>query len=80
MRVGEEDAHLARRGELLVGMVTNAMRALPTLGVLILAVMLVAPLIASRLAFVIPAIAVLVLLSSTLSEIMYAALDPRVRS
>lgn len=51
------------RGELLVGMVTNAMRALPTLGVLILAVMLVAPLIASRLAFVIPAIAVLVLLA-----------------
>ncbi len=51
------------RGEVLIGTLTNGLRALPTLGVLILAVMVAAPLIASRLAFVIPAIAVLVVLA-----------------
>lgn len=51
------------RGEFLVAGVANALRALPTFGLLVLVVMLVAPLIGSRLAFVAPTIAVLVLLA-----------------
>lgn len=51
------------RGEFLVAGVANALRALPTLGLLVLVVMLIAPHIGSNLAFVLPAIAVLVLLA-----------------
>lgn len=51
------------RGEVLVAGVANALRALPTFGLLILVVMLAAPHIASRLAFVGPTIVVLVLLA-----------------
>lgn len=51
------------RGEFLVAGVANALRALPTFGLLILVVMLLAPVIGSRLAFVGPAIIVLILLA-----------------
>jgi len=51
------------RGELFVAGVANALRALPTFGLLVLVVMLVAPHIGSRLAFVGPTIVVLVLLA-----------------
>ncbi len=51
------------RGELAVAGLANALRALPTLGLLILVVMIVAPMFASQLAFTVPAIAVLVLLA-----------------
>ncbi|WP_277211167.1 ABC transporter permease [Isoptericola croceus] len=51
------------RGELLVAGAANALRALPTFGLLVLVVMLVAPLVGSRLAFVGPTIVVLVLLA-----------------
>ncbi|PUB29752.1 osmoprotectant transport system permease protein [Promicromonospora sp. AC04] len=51
------------RGELLVAGAANALRALPTFGLLVLVVMLVAPHIGSRLAFVGPTIVVLVLLA-----------------
>ena len=51
------------RGEAIVAGLANALRALPTLGLLILIVMLVAPLIPNRLAFAIPSIIVLVLLA-----------------
>lgn len=51
------------KGEAFIAGVANALRALPTLGLLILIVMLLAPLIANRLAFVLPAILVLVLLA-----------------
>ncbi|HYI33512.1 MAG TPA: ABC transporter permease [Glaciibacter sp.] len=51
------------RGEIAVAGVANTLRALPTLGVLILAVMLLAPMISSRLAFVIPVTVVLILLA-----------------
>ena len=51
------------RGELFVAGAANALRALPTFGLLVLVVMLVAPHIGSRLAFVGPTIVVLVLLA-----------------
>jgi ABC-type proline/glycine betaine transport systems, permease component len=51
------------RGEGIVVGVANAMRALPTLGLLILMVQLMAPRIHSNLAYVIPALVVLVLLA-----------------
>lgn len=51
------------RGEAIVAGLANALRALPTLGLLILIVLLVAPLIPNRLAFSIPALIVLVLLA-----------------
>lgn len=51
------------RGEFVVAGFANALRALPSLGLLILGVMLFAPIIGSRLAFVIPAIIVLVILA-----------------
>ncbi|MFD5224485.1 ABC transporter permease [Microbacterium sp. NPDC058342] len=51
------------RGESLIMGSVNAMRALPTLGLLILLVLLIAPTIANNLAFVIPALIVLVLLA-----------------
>jgi osmoprotectant transport system permease protein len=51
------------RGELFVAGVANALRALPTFGLLVLVVMLVAPLIGSQLAFVGPTVVVLVLLA-----------------
>lgn len=51
------------RGEGVVVGIANAMRALPTLGLLILMVQLMAPRIHSTLAYVIPALVVLVLLA-----------------
>ncbi|WP_205881442.1 ABC transporter permease [Leucobacter coleopterorum] len=51
------------KGESLIMGSVNAMRALPTLGLLILLVLLLAPRISNSLAFVIPSLAVLVLLA-----------------
>ena len=51
------------KGESLIMGSVNAMRALPTLGLLILLVLLIAPTIANNLAFVIPALIVLILLA-----------------
>ncbi|WP_308467885.1 ABC transporter permease [Rathayibacter soli] len=51
------------RGEVIVAGLANSLRALPTVGLLILAVLILAPMFASDLAFTIPAIAVLVLLA-----------------
>lgn len=51
------------RGEVVVAGLANGLRALPTLGLLILVVMVLAPVFASQLAFVVPAITVLVLLA-----------------
>lgn len=51
------------RGVVLIAGFANALRALPTLGLIVLLVMIVAPLITSDLAFVIPSIIVLVLLA-----------------
>lgn len=51
------------RGVVVIAGFANALRALPTLGLIVLLVMIVAPLIASDLAFVIPSIIVLVLLA-----------------
>jgi osmoprotectant transport system permease protein len=51
------------RGEVLVAGSANALRALPTLGLLILLFLLLAPVIAGQLVFVVPTIIVLVLLA-----------------
>ncbi|MBO0596983.1 ABC transporter permease [Nesterenkonia sp. E16_7] len=51
------------RGEAVVAGMANALRALPTLGLLIVVVMLAAPLFSSSLVFTAPAILVLVLLA-----------------
>jgi osmoprotectant transport system permease protein len=51
------------RGVVVIAGFANALRALPTLGLIVLLVMIVAPLIASDLAFVVPSIIVLVLLA-----------------
>ncbi|MBZ4487123.1 ABC transporter permease [Microbacterium sp. cx-55] len=51
------------RGRVVVAGMANALRALPSLGLLILAVMIISPVISSRLAYVIPSIIVLVLLA-----------------
>ncbi|MFF5967726.1 ABC transporter permease [Streptomyces collinus] len=51
------------RGAFLVGGLTNALRALPTLGVLMFSVLLIAPHITSDAAFTIPSLIVLVLLA-----------------
>ena len=51
------------RGEVIVAGLANSLRALPTLGLLILVVMVLAPVFASQLAFTVPAITVLVLLA-----------------
>ena len=50
------------RGTFLVAGLANGLRALPTLGLLILAVLLIAPLISNDLAFVIPSLIALVVL------------------
>jgi osmoprotectant transport system permease protein len=52
-----------RRGTVLVAGVANALRALPTLGLLILFVILLLPHVASDLVYLVPAEAVLVLLA-----------------
>ncbi|MFC4224723.1 ABC transporter permease subunit [Lysinibacter cavernae] len=52
-----------RKGQFLVAGLANALRALPTVGLLILMVMIISPFFASRLAFVIPSLIVLVLLA-----------------
>ena len=54
--------HTGRFESLIMGSV-NAMRALPTIGLLILLVLLMAPRIGSSLAYVIPALIVLILLA-----------------
>lgn len=51
------------RGEAAVAGLANSLRALPTLGLLIVVVMLAAPLFSSSLVFTVPAIFVLVLLA-----------------
>ncbi|MDR4532631.1 ABC transporter permease subunit [Glutamicibacter sp. PS] len=51
------------KGENFIMGSANAMRALPTLGLLILLVLVIAPTISSNLAFVIPSLIVLVLLA-----------------
>lgn len=51
------------RGVVLIAGFANALRALPTLGLIVLLVMIVAPMFASDLAFVVPSIIVLVLLA-----------------
>jgi osmoprotectant transport system permease protein len=51
------------RGTFLVAGIANSLRALPTLGLVIFAVLLLAPLIHNNLAFTIPAVLVLVLLA-----------------
>lgn len=51
------------KGERLAMGIANSLRALPTLGLLILIVLLISPLIPNQLAFVIPALVVLVLLA-----------------
>ena len=60
--LGAYIGHTGRGEGLIMGSV-NAMRALPTLGLLILLVLVIAPRIGSSLAFVIPALIVLVLLA-----------------
>lgn len=51
------------KGTFLVAGLANALRALPTLGLVIVVVLLVGPLISGDLAFVVPSIAVLVVLA-----------------
>lgn len=51
------------KGTFLIAGVANALRALPTLGLIILLVIVIAPVFASQLAFVIPSLIVLVLLA-----------------
>lgn len=51
------------RGAFLIGALTNSLRALPTLGLLTLLVVVMAPLFTSDLAFVVPSLAVLVVLA-----------------
>jgi osmoprotectant transport system permease protein len=51
------------RGTFLIAGVANALRALPTLGLVILLVLIIAPVFASELAFVVPSLIVLVLLA-----------------
>lgn len=51
------------KGTFLIAGVANALRALPTLGLIILLVIVIAPVFASDLAFVIPSLIVLVLLA-----------------
>lgn len=51
------------KGTFLIAGVANALRALPTLGLIILLVIVIAPVFASELAFVIPSLIVLVLLA-----------------
>jgi|SRR5699024_6191085 len=55
--------HTGKGESLIVGSI-NTLRALPTLGLLILIVLLIAPLIHNNLAFVIPTVVVLVLLAA----------------
>lgn len=51
------------RGTFLVAGLANAMRALPTLGLVIVVVLLVGPLLRGEIAFVVPSIVVLVVLA-----------------
>lgn len=51
------------KGTFVIAGVANALRALPTLGLVILLVIVIAPVFASELAFVIPSLVVLVLLA-----------------
>jgi osmoprotectant transport system permease protein len=51
------------RGTFLIAGVANALRALPTLGLVILLVIVMAPIFASDLAFIVPSLIVLVLLA-----------------
>lgn len=60
--LGAYIGHTGKGESLIMGSV-NAMRALPTIGLLILLVLILAPMIRNNLAFVIPALIVLVLLA-----------------
>lgn len=51
------------KGTFLIAGVANALRALPTLGLVILLVIVIAPVFASDLAFIVPSLIVLVLLA-----------------
>jgi osmoprotectant transport system permease protein len=51
------------RGEAVVAGLANSLRALPTLGLLVLVYMLIAPVVLGKLVFIAPAIIVLVLLA-----------------
>jgi osmoprotectant transport system permease protein len=51
------------KGTFLIAGVANALRALPTLGLLILLVLIIAPIFASDLAFIVPSLIVLILLA-----------------
>ncbi|GAA3668511.1 ABC transporter permease [Microbacterium marinilacus] len=51
------------RGTFLIAGLANALRALPTLGLVILLVMVIAPVLTSDLAFVVPSLIVLILLA-----------------
>lgn len=60
--LGSYIGHTGKGESIIMGSV-NAMRALPTLGLLILLVLVIAPRIGNNLAFVIPALIVLILLA-----------------
>src|SRR5690606_13370884 len=60
--LGSYIGHTGKGESIIMGSV-NAMRALPTLGLLILLVLVIAPHIGNNLAFVIPALIVLILLA-----------------
>jgi osmoprotectant transport system permease protein len=51
------------KGTFLIAGVANALRALPTLGLVILLVLIITPVFASELAFIVPSLIVLVLLA-----------------
>ncbi|MDH6196297.1 osmoprotectant transport system permease protein [Mycobacterium frederiksbergense] len=51
------------RGETLVAGLANALRALPTLGLLVLLFLLIAPVVTGKLVYILPTIVVLVLLA-----------------
>lgn len=51
------------KGEFVVAALANSLRALPSVGLLILMVMIFSPLFASRMAFIVPSLIVLVLLA-----------------
>ncbi|KQT54541.1 ABC transporter permease [Aureimonas sp. Leaf454] len=69
-----------RRGVVLVAGLANALRALPSLGLIVLLVILFGPVFASELAFIVPSLIVLVLLAvpsiMTATYAGIAAVDP----
>lgn len=69
-----------RRGVVLIAGMANALRSLPSLGLIVLLVILFGPLFASDMAFIVPSLIVLVLLAvppiMTASYAGVAAVDP----